>query len=325
MALLGLVDDDGDDPLDSLLLALSDPASATKMRGIEHISYVDQDPVRARGLIAGGAADWVVVLDSHQKPADIVVGPRFVSLAGPDQWDFTKGLSVPGISTHVPVSVVDVLRTTATATVDAAATKPSDGTVPVLAPQRGGLPAAFVSSASPDCGLWDFVPEAERAALATQMLRAEAGLPPTPALEAERLALERQRVEFEAQRVAYFATAVAASSEYVEQRKKWKELADTASAVLRWALIASAVLTAGVLLLAGLGKLDGWQSALIIFVLGVVAISPSVLLLLERPLAGVDAFQPPGPAGAASGPTSGKSDGGKSDDGKSKAKKPDAA
>ncbi len=46
-------------------------------------------------------------------------------------------------------------------------------------------------------------------------------------------------------------------------------------------------------------KLGGAGLALVIFVLALFAISPAVLLLLERPLKGLDSYSPTGPAPAA--------------------------
>ncbi|WP_162616312.1 hypothetical protein [Xylanimonas allomyrinae] len=184
-------------------------------------------------------------------------------------------------------------------------------------PDRGGLAAELlrakhVWSAAPDAHLWALVDPAARGALAVQVLRGRAGLAPTAELEATHVALERQQVALEEQRVAYFTKVVAYTEEYIEQRKKWRTLATSAPRFLGWGLGLSTALSVATLALVALGELDGWQGALIIFVLAVVAVSPSVLLLLERPLAGVDAFQPPGPGGA---PAGGGSGGGRGDGG----------
>ena len=73
--------------------------------------------------------------------------------------------------------------------------------------------------------------------------------------------------------------------------------------ILIGTLLASVVLTIGVLYLVSTGAMDGWQAVMVIFVLAVAAVSAAVLLLVERPLAGIDAFQPnatkPGSGGAA--------------------------
>ena len=110
-------------------------------------------------------------------------------------------------------------------------------------------------------------------------------------------------MKFEEQRVKYFEQAVAQAAEYVQQRQKWRTLADYVPKILIGTLLASVVLTIGVLYLVSTGAMDGWQAVMVIFVLAVAAVSPAVLLLVERPLAGIDAFQPnatkPGSGGAA--------------------------
>lgn len=178
------------------------------------------------------------------------------------------------------------------------------------------LKAERLWAASSESQLWDMVAPADRGVLAKELLRTRAGLPATPELAAHQEQFEAQRVEFEKQRVAYFGTVVEYTSEHIEQRKKWRELADVVPKILIGTLIASLLLAVVTLMAVFASKLDGWEAALILFVLAVCAISPAVLLLVERPLAGIDNFQPQGSKPdkpAADGAGSDKKDTGKKD------------
>ena len=166
------------------------------------------------------------------------------------------------------------------------------------------LLAERVWPASPDTQLLNSVTDPQqRSDLAKQLLLAKAGLPASATMQTRQEELEEQRVKFEEQRVKYFEQAVAQAAEYVQQRQKWRTLADYVPKILIGTLLASVVLTIGVLYLVSTGAMDGWQAVMVIFVLAVAAVSPAVLLLVERPLAGIDAFQPnatkPGSGGAA--------------------------
>lgn len=168
------------------------------------------------------------------------------------------------------------------------------------------LRAERVWPASPDSHLLSQVTDRQtRSQLAQELLRVKAGIPATAGLRTRQEQLEDQRIAFEQQRTQYFARLVLQADEYIEQRKKWRELADQVPKILRWALIVSAVLTAGVFGLLLAHAIDGWQAVMMIFVLAVAAISPSVLLLVERPLAGIDAFQPSVDGSKAKGSASG--------------------
>ncbi len=146
---------------------------------------------------------------------------------------------------------------------------------------------------SPDAHLIDLLDSGDQKAIAKELLRARAGIPESDALAA-------QRVAFETARVGLFQQAVAAAAEYVEQRKRWRAISKWSVGILIGSLAVSLLLTLRVVELVGAKSIDGWQGVAIIFVLAVVAVSPAVLLLLERPLAGIDAFQPAGPAKAES-------------------------
>lgn len=82
--------------------------------------------------------------------------------------------------------------------------------------------------------------------------------------------------------------------EVINQRKQWTGLAKFAPVLLVLSLVASVAGSVAAFILTGDGHLNGYQLPLILFVLALVAISPSALLLLERPLKGLDSWSPGG-------------------------------
>lgn len=177
----------------------------------------------------------------------------------------------------------------------------------------GLLKARLRSAQLTDVELLELAEGTGKSALAAQLLRARAGVPESAA------DLATQRVEFEKKRVEYLGKAIEYTSEYIEQRKRWRDISKWVPGLLVGTLAASLGLTVWLFCLLAAKAVDGWQAALIIFVLAVVAVSPAALLLLERPLAGVDSFQPPGSDSAkagdgAAGDTPGKEDKSKAGD-----------
>lgn len=72
----------------------------------------------------------------------------------------------------------------------------------------------------------------------------------------------------------------------------WTKLARKVPWLLLLTTVISALLVAACLYLVDRGRLDGWQLVFLIFVLALTAISPATLLLVGRPLAGLDKWTP---------------------------------
>lgn len=72
----------------------------------------------------------------------------------------------------------------------------------------------------------------------------------------------------------------------------WTKLAKKVPWLLLLTTLIGALLVTACLYLVDRGKLDGWQLVFLIFVLALTAISPATLLLVGRPLAGLDKWTP---------------------------------
>jgi hypothetical protein len=82
------------------------------------------------------------------------------------------------------------------------------------------------------------------------------------------------------------------SEQLRDDMKSWRKLASKAPWFLLGCLIVATLFVAAAVALTAKGKINGAELALSVFVAALFAISPSVLLLLERPLAGLDSFSP---------------------------------
>jgi hypothetical protein len=92
---------------------------------------------------------------------------------------------------------------------------------------------------------------------------------------------------------AQFLSAAAATAvEIKAQTKTWGRLIWPAVAILVVGVLASFVFTARGFDLVAKNQMKGYELVGVIFVLALTAISPAVLLLLQRPLAGIDAWSP---------------------------------
>jgi hypothetical protein len=70
---------------------------------------------------------------------------------------------------------------------------------------------------------------------------------------------------------------------------QWRKLAKVAPWFMGAALVISVAILVGAFLLVKWGHLNGYQFAVVIFVCALFVVSPATLLLLERPLRGIDA------------------------------------
>ncbi|GLI26409.1 hypothetical protein ARHIZOSPH14_06510 [Agromyces rhizosphaerae] len=158
--------------------------------------------------------------------------------------------------------------------------------VTALVAEQEEIVATIASTTSSDARLLSAVDESRRGEIAEELLRAKYGA------SREDAALAAKRVEFEEQRVRHLEQLVEYSKEFIEQRRAWRRLSRWAPWLLLGSLAASLALTTFVLALVGDGSIDGWQGGLLIFVLALVAVSPATLLLVERPLRGIDSWKP---------------------------------
>lgn len=151
-------------------------------------------------------------------------------------------------------------------------------------------PADGPAERDADLALLDRTDATVRADLAAELLRRRHGISSRQAeLDAEEL--ESRKVAVEAQRMA-----LEAGHTLVQQLQEWSKLARRVPWLLIGSLIGAFVLAILAYHLADNGRINGAEFGLVLFVLSVAAVSPSVLLLLERPLRGIDSFTPRGPA-----------------------------
>jgi hypothetical protein len=115
--------------------------------------------------------------------------------------------------------------------------------------------------------------------------------------EGQRVALQAQRVEIEKRRVELADEGVKTAREMRLHMQKWRKLAGYAPVFLA-ATTAIGLLAIGYMLMYLLpgDHITSTAVPIAIFALAVFAISPAVLLLLERPLKGVDDWVPGGSA-----------------------------
>ncbi|WP_156750686.1 hypothetical protein [Mycobacterium sp. 852013-50091_SCH5140682] len=90
----------------------------------------------------------------------------------------------------------------------------------------------------------------------------------------------------------FLAQVVEAAKETNNQIKTWRKLAWGAVILLVLGLVAAVFFTYWSFQLVADGKINGYELIAIVFVLALVAISPAVLLLLQRPLKGIDQWAP---------------------------------
>jgi hypothetical protein len=122
-------------------------------------------------------------------------------------------------------------------------------------------------------------------------------------------ALRPKKVTFEEARNVMAMHVAGMAGERLEHMQRWKQLSHLAPWFLGASFIFSALMVIVVWESVTKGQVDALAAALIIFVLAVFAAGPAVLLLLERPLEGIDKWRPAGaedkpkePSAAASDP-----------------------
>ncbi|MCC3294273.1 hypothetical protein LJ756_06515 [Arthrobacter sp. zg-Y411] len=98
--------------------------------------------------------------------------------------------------------------------------------------------------------------------------------------------------DFQHQRVRLMEQAVNASEEVTRHLKSWRTLAKSAVPLIILTNAAAFFFLWKMLGLVGQDKINGWELAILIFVLALMAVSPSTLLLVSRPLEGLDTWSP---------------------------------
>jgi hypothetical protein len=90
----------------------------------------------------------------------------------------------------------------------------------------------------------------------------------------------------------YLAEVVKLAAEVNHQVRVWRKLALPAVILMVVGIVAAGGFTYKGFQLVSNGKMNGYELVVVIFVLALVAISPAVLLLLQRPLKSVDEWSP---------------------------------
>lgn len=150
-----------------------------------------------------------------------------------------------------------------------------------------------------DAALFAHLAESERPDLAKRILEQKHGI-------------STAQANFEEQRLGLMVQAVASAAEVNEHLKRWTTLSKV---VVPFLIISSVVAAIFVYLLFGLVSADhinGWEMAVLAFVFALMAVSPATLLLIGRPLKGLDEWSP--------GKQEAKAEAAKEDPGKDKGK-----
>jgi hypothetical protein len=194
--------------------------------------------------------------------------------------------------------------------------------IPKLYADRAELARRSEWALAPELALLDLADPDERPRLACDMLKVRANLTAADArvrvshaeLEATRVELEAKRVALEGRRVELAGEGVKTAEEMRRHMEKWRSLAGWAPWFLATTTVFGMYAIYRILFeLMPNDKISDTAAPIAIFALAVFAISPAVLLLLERPLKGIDDWVPGGgakPEGEAEGgPGSGSSTG----------------
>lgn len=169
-------------------------------------------------------------------------------------------------------------------------------------------------SVAPDAELWSFLSDNDRAELAKEAIRRQLRMLEHQ-VDLEKLDVDARQKEIDAaeeavqlrkQTVAQQVEVTKMLEELLAHLKMWTSLANTGRLVL-WATVGfSCLAVAALLWMAWDSKFDDWATLpLAIFAIALFAISPAVLLILGRPLKGLDEWAP----GSGGGGTGSSGDG----------------
>lgn len=149
-----------------------------------------------------------------------------------------------------------------------------------LSPSSGFLPPPAEKADGQDVFLFGRLQDPLKSSeLAAGILRHKYGLAPG-------------QIEFQTQRVKLMEAAVAASIEVNGHLQSWRRLSYWVAPLLALTTAAAFFILWRMLKLVEGKQLDGWQLVVLIFVLALMAVSPATLLLIGRPLQGLDAWSP---------------------------------
>jgi hypothetical protein len=129
-----------------------------------------------------------------------------------------------------------------------------------------------------DLLLFSYIDQGERGRIAASVLSARYGIQS-----------EEARKQLESTRAEIAAVKVETAKALKQTIDQWRSLARIAPLFMAFTLLISIAILVGSFLLTKWGKLDGYQFSVVIFMSAVFVLSPATLLLLERPLRGVDA------------------------------------
>ncbi|KIS27852.1 hypothetical protein TV39_08990 [Arthrobacter sp. SPG23] len=146
--------------------------------------------------------------------------------------------------------------------------------------------AAAYASSFEDAALFVHTEAGERANLAKKILEQKHGM------TAQHVRGETLVNDSQEQRVELMKKAVAAAGEINEHLIKWRDLSGSVLPLLIATTIAAGVFVLASLGLVFVGRISGWEMAVLAFVFALMAVSPATLLLIGRPLKGLDEWSP---------------------------------
>lgn len=145
--------------------------------------------------------------------------------------------------------------------------------------------AAFRSGFD-DAALFAHLEAGERSDLAKGILEQKHGM------TTEQVRRESLTNDFQVERVNLMKSAVHTAMEINEHLKKWRDLSNHVVPILMWSAIVAGVFVLASFWLVFVGRISGWEMSVLVFVFALMAVSPATLLLIGRPLKGLDEWSP---------------------------------
>lgn len=130
-----------------------------------------------------------------------------------------------------------------------------------------------------DAALFAHLDDAERPKLAKSILEQKHGV-------------SNDQSKFQEQRLELVKQAVVSATEVNAHLKAWTTLSQKVVPFLIGSSIAVAVFVALLFVLVANKHINGWEMAVLAFVFALMAVSPATLLLIGRPLKGLDEWTP---------------------------------
>ncbi|QOD05999.1 hypothetical protein [Pseudarthrobacter sp. BIM B-2242] len=145
---------------------------------------------------------------------------------------------------------------------------------------------AAYGSGFDDAALFAHLELSERSGLAKKVIEQKHGM------AAEQVKREDLVNEFQTERVNLMKSAVLTAGEVNLHLAKWRELSGNVWPLLRVSSIIAGVFVLVSFALVFVGRISGWELAVLAFVFALMAVSPATLLLIGRPLKGLDEWSP---------------------------------